>query len=176
VEDLDASRSFYHLVFGLPVHFADNDSVFFRSGDLMVNLLTEAAAPEVIAPATPSPAGAGANLQLTINVDDVDGTCAELSRRGVELLNGPIDRPWGIRTASFVDPWRHIWETLSYSSELVSVLSSPQGQARTGAFEVRRSQAIARASSRRCVYHVPMKCPFWGEDRTAGMSFNAGAT
>ena len=29
---------------------------------------------------------------------------------GVELLNGPMDRPWGIRTASFKDPAGHIWE------------------------------------------------------------------
>jgi lactoylglutathione lyase len=35
---------------------------------------------------------------------------AELTARGVELLNGPIDRPWGIRTASFIDPGGHIWE------------------------------------------------------------------
>jgi catechol 2,3-dioxygenase-like lactoylglutathione lyase family enzyme len=29
---------------------------------------------------------------------------------GVELLNGPMDRPWGNRTASFRDPGGHIWE------------------------------------------------------------------
>ena len=49
-------------------------------------------------------------FQLTIEVDDVDATCAELAERGVELLNGPIDRPWGVRTASFRDPGGHIWE------------------------------------------------------------------
>ncbi len=26
------------------------------------------------------------------------------------LLNGPVDRPWGMRTASFTDPGGHIWE------------------------------------------------------------------
>ena len=36
--------------------------------------------------------------------------CAELAARGVTLLNGPMDRPWGIRTASFTDPSGHIWE------------------------------------------------------------------
>jgi uncharacterized glyoxalase superfamily protein PhnB len=36
--------------------------------------------------------------------------CAELASRGVTLLNGPIDRPWGIRTACFQDPAGHIWE------------------------------------------------------------------
>jgi uncharacterized glyoxalase superfamily protein PhnB len=28
----------------------------------------------------------------------------------VSLLNGPIDRPWGMRTATFADPDGHIWE------------------------------------------------------------------
>jgi uncharacterized glyoxalase superfamily protein PhnB len=27
----------------------------------------------------------------------------------VVLLNGPVDRPWGVRTASFTDPAGHIW-------------------------------------------------------------------
>ena len=53
---------------------------------------------------------AGARFQLTIEVDDVDAVCAVLGRRGVQLLNGPMDRPWGIRTASFTDPGGHIWE------------------------------------------------------------------
>ena len=43
-------------------------------------------------------------------VDDVDAICAELVTRDVELLNGPMDRPCGLRTASFRDPGCHIWE------------------------------------------------------------------
>jgi uncharacterized glyoxalase superfamily protein PhnB len=53
---------------------------------------------------------AGSRLQFTIEVDDVDAICAQLAARGVELLNGPMDRPWGPRTASFQDPGGHIWE------------------------------------------------------------------
>jgi uncharacterized glyoxalase superfamily protein PhnB len=49
-------------------------------------------------------------MQLTIGVDDVDALCERLTARGVTLLNGPMDRPWGIRTASFTDPAGHIWE------------------------------------------------------------------
>jgi catechol 2,3-dioxygenase-like lactoylglutathione lyase family enzyme len=37
-------------------------------------------------------------------VDDVDAACAELAQLGVPLIDGPVDRPWGIRTASFTDP------------------------------------------------------------------------
>ncbi len=31
-------------------------------------------------------------------------------RHGVKLLNGPVDRPWGPRTATFADPAGNIWE------------------------------------------------------------------
>ena len=47
---------------------------------------------------------------LTITVDDVDAVCLELADKGIDLLNGPMDRPWGIRTASFIDPDGYIWE------------------------------------------------------------------
>ena len=47
---------------------------------------------------------------MSVEVDDVDAVCAELAQRGVRLLNGPMNRPWGLRTASFTDPGGHIWE------------------------------------------------------------------
>jgi catechol 2,3-dioxygenase-like lactoylglutathione lyase family enzyme len=110
VEDLAVTKAFYQEVFGLPVHFADDDSAVFVFGDTMINLLKVGEAPELIAPAPVAPPEAGARYQFTIPVDDVDAMCEELRRRGVELLNGPMDRPWGIRTAAFRDPAGHIWE------------------------------------------------------------------
>ena len=110
VEDLGASKRIYQEVFGLPAKFEDDDSAVFDFGNTIVNLLKTAAAPELIAPAAVAPREAGSRLQLTIEVEDVDATCAELTARGVELLNGPMDRPWGIRTASFRDSGGHIWE------------------------------------------------------------------
>jgi lactoylglutathione lyase len=110
VEDLDEARRFYQDVFELPVVFEDDDSAVFRFGGTMVNLLRTTAAPELIAPAPVAPPDAGARVQFTIEVDDVDALAARLTGRGVELLNGPMDRPWGIRTASFRDPGGHIWE------------------------------------------------------------------
>jgi lactoylglutathione lyase len=110
VEDLAAAKRFYEDVFDLPVRFEDDDSAVFAFGGTLINLLRTTAARELVEPATIAPREAGSRLQLTINVDDVDAMCAELARRGVKLLNGPMDRPWGIRTASFVDPGGHIWE------------------------------------------------------------------
>ena len=110
VEDLAAATRFYQEVFGLPVMFEDDDSTVFDFENTMINLLKTPAARELVEPAAVAPREAGSRLQLTIAVDDVDAMCAELVRRGVRLLNGPIDRPWGVRTASFVDPGGHIWE------------------------------------------------------------------
>lgn len=110
VEDLEATRQFYREVFRLPLVFEDDTSAAFDFGNTIINLTTTNSAQAMIEPAVVAPREAGSRMQFTITVDDVDATCAELARRGVELLNGPIDRPWGLRTASFSDPGGHIWE------------------------------------------------------------------
>ncbi len=110
VEDLDEAKRFYQNVFGLPVHFENPDSVVFRFGDTLINLLKISEAPGLIAPAAVADRSAGSRFQFTIGVEDVDATCAELATKGVRFLNGPLDRPWGVRTASFMDPGGHIWE------------------------------------------------------------------
>ena len=110
VEDLAAAREFYQRVFGLPIHFEDNDSTVFNFGNLVINLLVVSQAPELIGPAAVAGPDAGSRMQFSIEVDDVDAMAADLQSRGVELLNGPMDRPWGIRTASFRDPDGHVWE------------------------------------------------------------------
>ena len=110
VEDLPATKQFYQEVFGLPIHFEDADSAVFNFGNALINLLKVTEAPDLIGPANVAGPDVGSRFQFTIDVDDVDAMCAELVKRGVELLNGPIDRPWGIRTASFRDPAGHIWE------------------------------------------------------------------
>jgi catechol 2,3-dioxygenase-like lactoylglutathione lyase family enzyme len=110
VDDLAEAKRFYRDVFDLPVHFEDDDSAVFRFGGTLVNLLRSTAARELIEPAAVAGQAGGARMLLTIQVDDVDVMCAELARRGVSLLNGPMDRPWGVRTASFMDPGGHVWE------------------------------------------------------------------
>jgi lactoylglutathione lyase len=110
VEDLAAAKRFYSDVFQLPVHYEDDNSAVFKFGDTLVNLLKAGEAPALVAPATVATPDAGVRFQFTLGVDNVDAMVDELKSRGVELLNGPMDRPWGIRTASFRDPGGHIWE------------------------------------------------------------------
>ena len=109
-EDLAATKAFYQRAFGLAVHFEDEASAVFNFGNMLINVLVATEAPELIGPAVVASAGSGTRCQFTIAVDDVDAMVAELRGRGVEFLNGPIDRPWGIRTAAFQDPAGNVWE------------------------------------------------------------------
>jgi catechol 2,3-dioxygenase-like lactoylglutathione lyase family enzyme len=110
VEDTQRSRAFYERVFGLSPIYEDQNAVAFRFENMVVNLLKTPAAHELIEPATVAGPDAGSRFQLTIGVDDADAVCEELAARGDDLLNGPIDREWGLRTAAFADPDGHIWE------------------------------------------------------------------
>jgi catechol 2,3-dioxygenase-like lactoylglutathione lyase family enzyme len=110
VEDLEKSKRFYQDIFALPVSYEDANSAVFKLENTLINLLKIPAARGLIEPGVVADPKAGSRFQLTIPVDDVDSACAELKARGVELLNGPMNRPWGIRTASFTDPGGHIWE------------------------------------------------------------------
>jgi lactoylglutathione lyase len=110
VEDPRRSQSFYEEVFALPVIWEDEDSAVFRFENTLVNLLKMSAARDLIEPGSVASREAGSRFQLTIWVDDADAVSAELAKRGVELLNGPMNREWGVRTASFTDPDGHIWE------------------------------------------------------------------
>lgn len=110
VEDLAAAREFYQRVFGLPIHYEDPHSAVFHFNNVLINLLVVSEAPALIAPAAVADPKAGSRMQFSLEVDDVDAMATELQSRGVPLLNGPMDRPWGVRTASFADPAGHIWE------------------------------------------------------------------
>lgn len=110
VADLQRSVRFYQDVFGLPVTFADESSTVFSLENTIINLLTMPAARELIEPGVVADQAAGSRFQFTVWVADADAVCAELATHGVTLLNGPMDREWGMRTASFTDPDGHIWE------------------------------------------------------------------
>jgi lactoylglutathione lyase len=110
VENAQRSKAFYADVFGVPLVYEDDVSAVFRFDSLLVNLLAIRAAGELIEPAPVGGRNAGSRFQLTITVDDADAACAELTAKGVELLNGPMNREWGVRTAAFADPDGHVWE------------------------------------------------------------------
>jgi catechol 2,3-dioxygenase-like lactoylglutathione lyase family enzyme len=110
VADQERAKAFYEKAFDAEAVYEDEHSIAFKFESIIVNLLVTKEAHELIGPAVVAEQDAGSRFQLTLGVDDTDSACDELARRGVELLNGPIDRPWGMRTAAFADPDGHIWE------------------------------------------------------------------
>jgi catechol 2,3-dioxygenase-like lactoylglutathione lyase family enzyme len=110
VEDPQQSKSFYERIFDVSPVYDAEEAVAFEFENTIVNLLRTSEAPGLIGPATVARAESGSRFQLTIWVEDTDAVVADLKARGVDLLNGPIDREWGLRTAAFIDPDGHIWE------------------------------------------------------------------
>ncbi len=89
--------------------FEDANSVAFKFDNLFLNLLKRGVAMnELLGPVTA--AEPGASFELTVWVEDADAVCADLAERGVSIVSGPLDRPWGMRTAAFLDPDGYVWE------------------------------------------------------------------
>ncbi|RII11259.1 Glyoxalase-like domain protein [Streptomyces sp. YIM 130001] len=113
-EDLAATKAFYTdgllyggLLYGclrLEGVYDNEDSAVFELGGLMVNVLRVANAPELVTPAAVGGPTAGPRSLMTIEVADANAVCAQLESRGMTLLNGPVDRPRGRRTAAFAYP------------------------------------------------------------------------
>ena len=110
VEDLHRVAAFYRDVLGLRAVHEDDVSTVFDLGGSLLNVLAVTAAGAAVAPARPAAVGDRPRMLLSLWVDDVDTVSRDLQERGVVLLNGPVDRPWGKRTAAFADPAGAVWE------------------------------------------------------------------
>ncbi|RKP49847.1 VOC family protein [Cohnella endophytica] len=110
VEDLQEAMAFYEGVFGFSSVYQDDVSAVYNFGNMSINLLNISEAHGLIGPGKVASRESGSRFQFTIRVDDVNAVCNELHTRGIPLLNGPLDRPWGVRTAAFADPAGHVWE------------------------------------------------------------------
>jgi len=110
VGDVAKARKFYANLFGGEVIFEDDVSFVMRLKNLLLNVLQDGQAGTLVEPLAVGRDGSAARALFTIRVDDVDATCVELERLGMQILNGPTDRPWGRRTAAFADPAGHAWE------------------------------------------------------------------
>jgi lactoylglutathione lyase len=110
VEDVGQSTAFYQDVFDLKPAFSDDNGCMFKLVNTLLFLTRSSDAPKMIAPAAAGVPGNGPRHVFAIIVPDVDAVCAELTGKGVVLLNGPEDRDWGMRTANFQDPDGYVWE------------------------------------------------------------------
>ncbi len=110
VENLPRSKKFYEEIFSVKPVFEDQSCTVLRLENVMLNLLDISESATLITPAKVGDRTGGSRLVFTIRVQSVDEVCDQLKMHGVELLNGPIDRPWGRRTAAFSDPAGNTWE------------------------------------------------------------------
>ena len=110
VSDRVAARDFYRQLLDAEPIFEDDTSAAFSLTNVIVNLLVRTSADELVTPAAVAQPDSGATALLTLDVEDVDAAAAMLTAKGISLLNGPMNRPWGVRTAAFADPDGHVWE------------------------------------------------------------------
>ncbi len=110
VEDPQRSKEFYERVFEIAAVDEEEGTVIFKLDNLFLRLVTRGKAEkEMLGQVPVADSDSGASSQLAIFVDDADALCTELAKRGVSIVYGPVDRPWGVRNAAFRDPDGHLW-------------------------------------------------------------------
>lgn len=100
VADLERSVSFYRVVVGLDVRLEGDGYREFAVENTKFALFERRKLPELIGrPGGEAPCG-----EIVFVVDDVDAEAVRLRELGVEVLTGPVDRPWRQRTLHIADP------------------------------------------------------------------------
>ena len=107
VEDLGRSVAFYREVVRVPHKFTDTTYAEFATEGTKFALFDRAALPELIGRKVD---GEGPWGEIAFLVDDVDAEVLRLQEAGVQILAGPVDRPWGQRTLHFLDADGHVVE------------------------------------------------------------------
>jgi catechol 2,3-dioxygenase-like lactoylglutathione lyase family enzyme len=121
IQDIERSRTFYSDGFGWDVIWQDDVSIGFNTGNCIINLLLESQGTDLIAPAAVGTAQDGQRVMFSIFVENTVAELERLASRGIQPINGPIDRPWGMRTACVVDPDGYVWELAQNIGEHLNV-------------------------------------------------------
>ena len=106
--NMPAMREFYETTLGFALHKALGSKwLEFRVGSNLLALTERGVLFDDPAP----PAGA-LSLQMAFRVAPAEvATCASvLAERGVKIISGPTDQPWGHRTLFFRDPDGNVLE------------------------------------------------------------------
>jgi lactoylglutathione lyase len=111
VKDLARAQEFYERVFDVTgMVEEDAGTVIFEFGNLFLRLLTRVEAEKEMLGRVPLAApDSGAGFELALRVDDIGAVTADLAERGVPIVFGPVDRPWGVRHVAIRDPDGHLW-------------------------------------------------------------------
>ena len=100
VESLNRSVAFYRDVIGLRVRIEGDGYVEFEMENTKFSLFERSKLPELIGRGGGSPPCG----EIGFLIDDVDAEAERLGALGVEILTGPVDRPWRERTLHIADP------------------------------------------------------------------------
>ncbi len=106
VESLDQSVKFYRNVIGLRVRIEGDGYVEFEMENTKFSLFERSKLPELIGRDGGNPPCG----EIGFLIDDVDAEAERLRGLGVEILRGPVDRPWRERTLHVADPDGNIIE------------------------------------------------------------------
>jgi lactoylglutathione lyase len=101
VRNLDRSIAFYRDYVRLPFKFSEAGYAEFATDGTRFALFEQARVPALIRRAVREGGPAG---EVVVVVEDVDAEAERLRSAGVEILTGPVDRPWGHRTIHIQDP------------------------------------------------------------------------
>jgi lactoylglutathione lyase len=105
---MSAMREFYGLTLGFPLHRELGPRwVEYRVGSNLLALTERGPLFD-----DPSPPIGVLSLQLAFRVapGEVESCAAVLAERGVRIIGGPTDHPWGHRTLFFRDPDGNVLE------------------------------------------------------------------
>jgi lactoylglutathione lyase len=105
---MPAMREFYRTVLGFPLHRELGSKWFeYRVGSNILALTERGVLFD-----DPAPPVGVLSLQLAFRVTPSEvATCAStLKERGVNIISGPTDHPWGHRTLFFRDPDGNVLE------------------------------------------------------------------
>lgn len=106
VEWLGRSVAFYRDVIGLKVRIEGDGYVEFEMANTKFSLFERSKLPELIGREGGSPPCG----EIGFLIADVDEEADRLRGLGVEILSGPVDRPWRERTLHIADPDGNIIE------------------------------------------------------------------
>jgi lactoylglutathione lyase len=100
VESLRRSVTFYRDVIGLKVRIEGDGYVEFETANTKFSLFERSKLLELIGrEGGDAPCG-----EIGFLIEDVDEEAERMRDLGVEILSGPIDRPWQERTLHIADP------------------------------------------------------------------------
>jgi lactoylglutathione lyase len=106
VASLERSIPFYRDVIGLKMRIEGDGYAEFEMDNTKFSLFERSKLPELIG----RQGGTAPCGEIGFIIDDIDEVAERLKGLGVEILTGPIDRPWGERTLHIGDPDGNIIE------------------------------------------------------------------